>query len=159
MIKVNIDGHECIFDSDIIIDSLCINMLGTDYDTPTVRYKEMGVSKKLKMKYYARVLLTAPKHLLVDHINGNTLDNRKENLRLVTSSQNSMNRTVVKNKKYGLPKGIRKQANGKYIACITSWLGIRHSLGAYDTVQEAEEIYKLAAEKYHGQYAVHISRA
>lgn len=45
--------------------------------------------------YLHRILVNAPKELVVDHINGDTLDNRRINLRLVTRSQNSQNSDKV----------------------------------------------------------------
>ena len=57
--------------------------------------------------HMSRVILNTSQ--FVDHINHNTLDNRKENLRIVTKSQNQMNADY---------KGISKLKNGKYYAHI-----------------------------------------
>ena len=44
-----------------------------------------------------RLIMNAPKGLLVDHRNGDSLDNRRANLRLATHSQNQWNRQKIKN--------------------------------------------------------------
>jgi len=68
------------------------------YISPTKR-------KRLKMH---RVIMKPPDHLVVDHINHDTLDNRKENLRICTKQQNEMNQKIRINKesKY---KGVNKR--------------------------------------------------
>lgn len=48
--------------------------------------------KNGKREFLHRLLLKAQKGQIVDHINGNTLDNRKKNLRITTSSGNNKNR-------------------------------------------------------------------
>lgn len=45
-----------------------------------------------KTIYLHRLLIQPPKGMLVDHINGDGLDNRRGNLRAVTHSQNQLNR-------------------------------------------------------------------
>jgi hypothetical protein len=66
---------------------------------------------------------------MIDHFNGNSLDNRFENLRIVSRSENQYNR-ATKNKSM---RCITKQKNGKYQACI------RKGLGSFETLQEAQE--------------------
>lgn len=84
----------------------------------------------------------------VDHINGNTLDNRKENLRICTNSQNQMNRGKIK--KNNLYKGVTK-AHGKYQAVIIENKK-SHYLGLFETPEEAHKAYCEASKKYHGEY-------
>ena len=52
-----------------------------------------------KHQYLHRLIMNAPEHLCVDHINGDTLDNRKINLRIVNHEVNMRNRKVQKNNK------------------------------------------------------------
>ena len=77
--------------------------------------------------YMHRFIMNTPKELVVDHINHNTLDNQKSNLRNCTRSQNQMNRRIHRNNKLGI-KGIRKNGkayqgfvwlNGEYVWCQT----------------------------------------
>jgi hypothetical protein len=109
--------------------------------------------------YARRSVSTEPKYMhkeimkdisTVDHINGNKLDNRKDNLRPVTRSQNSYNRKPNKGYKY---KGVwfRKSAR-KYIACI-SFDKKKHHLGYFETEKEAAVAYNEAAIRLHGEYA------
>jgi hypothetical protein len=99
-----------------------------------------------------RLILNAPKDMYVDHINHNTLDNRKENLRLATLSENQYNRKRCKRNTSGY-KGVSwSKLHNKWRAriCITKE---RLHLGLFDTAEEAYKIYCAAAEKYHGEFA------
>ena len=91
------------------------------------------------------------KYLQVDHINGNPLDNRKANLRLVTNQQNQFN---SKNTGSGdnSRKGVsfRKDRN-KWRAYITL-NGKQIALGSFDTEAEAIEARIQAEEKYYREY-------
>lgn len=97
-----------------------------------------------------RFILNAPKNKQVDHINFNGLDNRKENLRIVTNAQNKQNRLVQRNNKLGL-KGVHRQEN-RYIPIIGSG-GKGIYLGCYKTAEKAAEAYDKAALRLHGNFA------
>jgi hypothetical protein len=90
------------------------------------------------------------KKVLVDHINHNTLDNRKENLRLCNSSQNQQNKKKEKGtSKY---KGVywHKQTN-KWKAQITL-NGKRTSLGYFEKEEDAGKAYVNAAQRNFGEF-------
>ena len=92
---------------------------------------------------------------VVDHINGNTTDNRRSNLRSVTTQQNLFNSYVQKNKLSGLPKGITfidGERSKPYRVRLTID-GIVKSLGVYVTIENALEAYNKAIKKHHGEYA------
>lgn len=90
---------------------------------------------------------------IVDHANGNRLDNRKCNLRLCTKAQNGWNQGPQKTNTTGY-KGVSRTPNGRYTSQIRH-LGRKHHLGIYPTAEEAHEVYCLAADLLHGEFANH----
>lgn len=102
------------------------------------RVKPLGICKR-KGKDMRRTIpshrwiMNCPKHLQVDHINHNTLDNRKINLRKVTCRENNCNK---RNNKSGFA-GVRWHPQGnKWNARITI-KGKEKSLGMFKTKEEA----------------------
>lgn len=104
-----------------------------------------------KNKMLARVLLNAPAHYQVDHINGNTLDNRLCNLRLASVQHNQANKQ--KATKNNLPKGVIKVGK-RYRASIRHNYVTIH-IGVYDTPEQAGLAYAKKAEEFYGEFAVH----
>ena len=84
----------------------------------------------------------------IDHINGDKLDNRRENLRSATQSQNSMNSRIKNKTGY---KGVTK-TNQKWGAQIKV-NGQQIWLGTFNTPEEAHDAYREAAEQYFGEFA------
>lgn len=99
-----------------------------------------------------REILGAKKGEEVDHKNGNGLDNRKENLRLCTRSQNNMNST----KRAGTSskfKGVYfNKARSKWAAEIEIG-GMGKSLGLFINEIDAAHAYNLAAKKHFREFA------
>lgn len=108
--------------------------------------------KNDKWEMLHRFLIAAPKGSIVDHINGNPLDNRKSNLRLCTRAQNCQNQRIGKSNSSGY-KGVSWETwSQKWHASITA-NGKQRSLGRFSSKEAAAKAYNKATLKYHGQYA------
>ena len=75
----------------------------------------------------------------IDHANDNKTDNRIENLRAVSSRQNTA-KEAQKRRKNNLPVGVWAKPNGRFIA-MAKVDGRRRSLGTYDTPEQAHQAY------------------
>lgn len=107
---------------------------------------------KWKTIYLHRFLIDAPKGLMVDHINGDTLDNRKANLRLCTNGQNQRNRNRMSNNQSGF-KGVCYVEKHNFYTASIQCEGKKIHLGTFSTAESAFEAYKAAAKKMHGEFA------
>lgn len=104
-----------------------------------------------KRQLLHRFILDAPQHTIVDHINHNTLDNRRTNLRFVTCSQNNMNRKLQSYNSSGVSGVSIDKRDGKYDAYITCD-GKRRYLGHFPTLDEASMARRDAEIKEFGEY-------
>lgn len=107
--------------------------------------------KRIALRMH-RAIMNPPAGYVVDHINGDGLDNRKCNLRLVTHTENCFNQRVASNNKSGY-KGVsyhrRDEKWGAKITVRTQpvWLGY------FQTAVEAAKAYNEAAIKHYGELA------
>lgn len=112
-----------------------------------------GVYPKVLMHRY---ILDAPKGTQVDHINGNKLDNRRENLRLANASTNKANDGMRSTNTSGY-KGVVFAKARKHLP--TPWaaqIKVNYKtigLGYFATKEEAALAYNEAAVKYFGEFA------
>lgn len=111
-------------------------------------YKD-GKKKNLTM---ARVIINAPEDKYVDHINNDSLDNRKKNLRLCTREENRRNTGLRKDNKSGYI-GVRYNKRlKKWIAAIGFKGKVKH-LGCYETKELAAISYNKMAKIKFGEFA------
>jgi hypothetical protein len=104
---------------------------------------DRGVRLKTKMH---RQIMDCPDGLEVDHINGNTLDNRKANLRICTHAQNIQSQKSRGGKSQY--RGVTKHIDGNWRARISVNYK-RICLGVYKTQEEANNAVITAHRKYY----------
>jgi hypothetical protein len=110
-----------------------------------------GETKKKTMILMHREICGNPEGLDVDHIDMNTFDNRKQNLRAVTHQHNCFNRPGMEgHSKY---KGVNKIWNGTWAARISVG-GKGINLGTYQTEEDAAKAYNVGAVQIIGETAM-----
>ncbi|MGA2322269.1 MAG: AP2 domain-containing protein [Sedimentisphaerales bacterium] len=108
---------------------------------------------KTKMISIHREIMNAPDGLLVDHKNGDGLDNRRSNLRLATHSQNQCNKPKIKTKVTSQYVGVHFDKRRSQWAANIRNNGKTIWLGRFDTEIDAAKAYDQAAKKHHGEFA------
>ena len=100
-----------------------------------------------------REIMNPPKHMVVDHINRNPLDNRRANLRLATPQQNTWNRYFYKDgissKYYGV--SLDKESNRWKVRIAVD--GESKFIGYFDDEREAAKAFDAEALKHRGDFA------
>lgn len=99
-----------------------------------------------------RLILGAQPGQIVDHINGDTLDNRRANLRFVTASQNGMNQKTRKGRKTSVFKGVSGHQRVKRWEAKICVKGKTKHLGYFSTEAPAHAAYCRASAYVHGSY-------
>ncbi len=106
-----------------------------------------------KRIYMHRLIIKVPKGLYVDHINGNKLDNRKENLRFATIAQNQHNQGKYAKKATSIYKGVYWHKNNKIWQSQIKLHGVKNFIGRFKNELHAAMAYDLWAKELHGDYA------
>src|SRR6185369_1147212 len=104
-----------------------------------------------KFRYLHRIIADAKPGQIVDHINGDTLDNRRSNLRLCTTAENNRN-TRGKNPKSGF-KGVYPQFGTNTWQAKITVAGKVLCLGTFKEKEDAAKCYDLAAREHFGEFA------
>lgn len=138
-------GKSFIFDKEDYekIKDYCWTIGNRGYPVTTIHYDK----NKRQTLLLHRLLLGKNKKLDIDHINRIKTDNRKENLRFITRSENVSNRVLkTKTGKTGV-----YLSKGKYIATIT-YSKKSYYLGSFHNLDDAIKARKEAEMKYYGFY-------
>ena len=103
-----------------------------------------------------RLIMSCPDDMFVDHIDGNTLNNTRENLRICTHLQNHRNKKKTRRYK-GRPtisqfKGVNRASKNTWLAKLQKNRE-RIYLGCYPTEEEAARAYDAAAREHFGEFA------
>lgn len=85
----------------------------------------------------------------IDHINGDGLDNRRENLRIAGGSGNQRNKKRMSSNTSGF-KGVSKYGNKWRARSVLN--GKEYCFGYFNTPEEAYEVWKVKAKELHGEF-------
>lgn len=151
-IKLN-DGRYTLVDPDIYyrfndFDWCAKTCFGRTY---AVRF--IDTPKGTKLISLHREIFNAPVGKLVDHKNEDSLDNRIDNLRLATYSQNGCNSRIDKSKTSSRYRGVRFIKKSRKWAANIRIDGKKLWLGSFTKEIDAALAYDAAARKYHGEFA------
>jgi hypothetical protein len=133
-------GHEVLVDDDLELPG-SVSMSSNGY--PQVC--PAGTGKSIPLHQYIMGTAGKGRTMVVDHINRNKLDNRRENLRLVDPTENNLNRKAYP-RKYDLPPCVYHNKGG--FAAQVNRHNKRYNLGTYPTAAEAAEAVKIFKEGY-----------
>ena len=141
-----------------IIDAMDVPLVeGRDWsarETPRAVYAvgHEKVGDRFVLVQMHRVIMAAPSSRMVDHINGDGLDNRRANLRLATNSQNQHHRVSPSRATSGLIGATFHPHSGKWQARLRHEGG-RILVGYFETAEEAHIAYLAKAAELRGEFA------
>lgn len=121
------------------------------YLTFSIETPPNGDRVRIRAHRLAWLIMTGEHPLVLDHINGDRIDNCWCNLRSADRAGNAWNRSRASNNKSGV-KGVYLDQNGKW-RCQVEVRGKRYRLGAYHDIELAELIVQEFRMSMHGEFA------
>lgn len=91
-----------------------------------------------------------PDNVLIDHADGDTMNDRLSNLRIASAAQNNWNR--IQRRGTPLKTGVTKTKHGRFNARIQIPAGVKFYLGTWSSEAEAHAAYMGAAAVLHGEF-------
>lgn len=98
-----------------------------------------------KARLHRFIMRLEDPRLIVDHINGDTMDNRKENLKIITRGENNKNQRKHINNTSGYTGVTYEKQSGLYVSAIQLHNKKLH-IGRYDTLEQANIAYRASAK-------------
>lgn len=121
---------------------------GTGYAVRTVWNESHD--KRIALAMHNAVMVP-PEGLVVDHVYGNQLDNRKSNLRITTREHNAMNLSTPRNNTSGF-KGVKWQKSDKRWIAYIGFQNRAIYLGCFSDIKDAIAARQVAELRYFGKY-------
>ena len=154
--KTTINGFEVLFDREDLFTLM-------EYPWRPYRAKHDLVYLKCtpyskdgpKTLAFHRIVSGATKGCFVDHANGNTLDNRRVNLRICSMAENNRNKRSNRKGSIAGYKGVSYVPQAYKDKPWQASIQVdkkRISLGYYADPKSAHDAYCVASEKYHGEF-------
>lgn len=109
-------------------------------------------NNKVQKIYMHRLIMHAKKDQIIDHIDGNSLNNCRSNLRFCSHTENLYNTSARRNNKLGY-KGIYWNKKEKKFRCYINVNKKNIHIGYFSTIEDAILSYNQAAQKYHKEFA------
>lgn len=117
------------------------------------RSTRVGEERRIKTHITLHAQITdSSSNTEVDHINGDSLDNRRRNLRICRHFENGRNLAKWSSPTSSKFKGVCHRLNGKWMAYIVL-SGKQSYIGVFKTEEDAARAYDTEAVKLHGKFA------
>lgn len=139
-------GMEAVIDAE---DIDIVNIRNWRIENFNNMYAVAKIDKK--RVYMHRLILSAMSGFVVDHIDGDTLNNRRSNLRIASTTENARNCKVQRNNTSGVKGVCWNKARGAWAARIKV-SGKNIHLGYFSDLNDAAASYAKGSAMYHGEF-------
>lgn len=109
--------------------------------------------KRIIVKMHRLIIGVTDSKVLVDHVDGNGLNNQRNNLRPCTKSQNGMNRGTIRKNRLSKFKGVQWHKKGKKWVSEIVANKKKTYLGLFINEEDAAKAYDVKAKELHGEFA------
>jgi hypothetical protein len=150
MVKLPLSGYHGRGKFAYISDEDALRFIGLPVTVGTNGYCYVNIKGTKTM--LQRFIMDAPEDVYVDHINHDRLDNRRENLRFATASQNTANRDLGGRGKSGY-RGVHWSKQRRKWRADIHVAGRQIYLGLFEDAEAAARAYDWAAVDHYGEFA------